>query len=108
MLRPCPTSAALTAHQVLEILGGWLRVMDGLPGADAVADLVRLAYPETMMPGLGWGDPLWMVEPKVQTVLAGWDLIARQNTPAAVAYRDGAAALRHCLERARAMAPEAA
>lgn len=108
MLRTCPASSALTEHQVLEVLGGWLRVMDGLPGADAIADLVTLAYPDAVMPGMGWGDPLGMIEPKIQTVLTGWDLIARQNTPAAVAYRDGAAAVRHCLERARATTPEAA
>lgn len=93
----------MTRDQVLDVLGSFLKVMDGLPSVDAIADLIAPAYPdqEIWLPGVGFGDPLSVVEPKIDVVLKGWDYVGRYNTPSVDHYRDGARALRLCLERAQ-------
>jgi hypothetical protein len=97
----------MTRERCLDILGGWLKIMDGLPGCDALADLVALAYPDHVLkPGQGFGDPLLTIRRQIDAMLVGIDYVATRNNPCLQTeqYRDLGVAIRQCLEIAEVAA----
>lgn len=93
----------MTRSEALQDLGGFVKILRDTREGDAVADLLNHAWPEAPpFPLYGWGDPFDLLRPRLDAILRGWDLVARQNGSAALAYRDGAHALRWVIAQVEA------
>ncbi len=85
----------MTRTEILDAVVDFMRVLRDTPYGDALADLLALRWPDAPpLPLDGVGAPFDRVKPLLETLLIGWDHVARQNTPAVQHYREAARAIR--------------